>query len=398
MPTQRLSQVEFIALIAMLFANIAFSIDAMMPALPAIARDLALADPNTAQLVLTSFVLGMGIGTLFVGPLSDSFGRKPVILVGTALFIMAALAAYFAPTIESMLAARVVQGLGAAAPRIVTLAVVRDLYKGREMARVVSFAMMIFTLVPAVAPLIGSGIIALLGWREIFLSFVIFILIAVIWFILRQPETLPPAARKPMQLRPLIQAFTEVMRNRVVLTSVAVQTLVFACLFGTISSTQQVFDTSFGRGDSFPLWFALIAMLSGSASFLNAAVVVRLGMRLLVTWTLAAVAVVSVVFWGLSISGLLGQQALFAAYVIWNISIFMMAGMTLGNLNAMALEPMGHIAGMAASVTGAISTILGVAIAAQIGLSFDGTPTPLALAVVVLTAAGYILMKSLPKR
>lgn len=398
MPTQRLSQVEFIALIAMLFANIAFSIDAMMPALPAIARDLALADPNTAQLVLTSFVLGMGIGTLFVGPLSDSFGRKPVILVGTALFIMAALAAYFAPTIESMLAARVVQGLGAAAPRIVTLAVVRDLYKGREMARVVSFAMMIFTLVPAVAPLIGSGIIALLGWREIFLSFVVFILIAVIWFILRQPETLPPAARKPMQLRPLKQAFTEVMRNRVVLTSVAVQTLVFACLFGTISSTQQVFDTSFGRGDSFPLWFALIAMLSGSASFLNAAVVVRLGMRLLVTWTLAAVAVVSVVFWGLSISGLLGQQALFAAYVIWNISIFMMAGMTLGNLNAMALEPMGHIAGMAASVTGAISTILGVAIAAQIGLSFDGTPTPLALAVVVLTAAGYILMKSLPRR
>lgn len=398
MPTQRLSQVEFIALIAMLFANIAFSIDSMMPALPAIARDLALADPNTAQLVLTSFVLGMGIGTLFVGPLSDSFGRKPVILVGTALFIMAAMAAYFAPTIESMLAARVVQGLGAAAPRIVTLAVVRDLYKGREMARVVSFAMMIFTLVPAVAPLIGSGIIALLGWREIFLSFVVFILIAVIWFILRQPETLPPAARKPMQLRPLKQAFTEVMRNRVVLTSVAVQTLVFACLFGTISSTQQVFDTSFGRGDSFPLWFALIAVLSGSASFLNAAVVVRLGMRLLVTWTLAAVAVVSVVFWGLSISGLLGQQALFAAYVIWNISIFMMAGMTLGNLNAMALEPMGHIAGMAASVTGAISTILGVAIAAQIGLSFDGTPTPLALAVVVLTAAGYILMKSLPKR
>lgn len=398
MPTQRLSQVEFIALIAMLFANIAFSIDSMMPALPAIARDLALADPNTAQLVLTSFVLGMGIGTLFVGPLSDSFGRKPVILVGTALFIMAAMAAYFAPTIESMLAARVVQGLGAAAPRIVTLAVVRDLYKGREMARVVSFAMMIFTLVPAVAPLIGSGIIALLGWREIFLSFVVFILIAVIWFILRQPETLPPAARKPMQLRPLKQAFTEVMRNRVVLTSVAVQTLVFACLFGTISSTQQVFDTSFGRGDSFPLWFALIAVLSGSASFLNAAVVVRLGMRLLVTWTLAAVAVVSVVFWGLSISGLLGQQALFAAYVIWNISIFMMAGMTLGNLNAMALEPMGHIAGMAASVTGAISTILGVAIAAQIGLSFDGTPTPLALAVVVLTAAGYILMKSLPRR
>ncbi len=398
MPTQRLSQVEFIALIAMLFANIAFSIDSMMPALPDIARDLKLADPNTAQLVLTSFVLGMGLGTLFVGPLSDSFGRKPVILVGTALFIVAAFVAYLAPTIETILAARVVQGLGAAAPRIVTLAVVRDLYKGREMARVVSFAMMIFTLVPAVAPLIGSVIIAFSGWRGIFIAFVLFILIAVLWFTLRQPETLPPEARKPLRFGPLREALREVLHNRVVLTSVAVQTLVFACLFGTISSTQQVFDITFGRNDSFPFWFALIAVLSGSASFLNAAVVVRLGMRLLVTVTLAIVAVVSLGFWLVWQSGALGQTSLFAFYIAWNISIFMMAGLTLGNLNALALEPMGHIAGMAASVTGAISTVLGVAIAAGLGQAFNGTPAPLALGVVVLAAGGFALMKTLPTR
>jgi len=170
----RLSQGEFIALIAMLFATIAFSIDAMLPALPQIAAELSPDAPNTAQLVVTSFVLGMGVGTLFAGPLSDTFGRKTVIIAGALLYCAAAFVASLAPSLEGLLMARVLQGLGAAGPRVVSLALVRDLYKGREMARVMSFAMMIFTLVPAIAPFIGQGIIWVAGWRGIFLSFVVF--------------------------------------------------------------------------------------------------------------------------------------------------------------------------------------------------------------------------------
>ncbi len=394
----RLSPVEFIALIAMLFATIAFSLDAMLPALPEIARELVPGDINRAQLIVTSFVLGMGIGTFVAGPLSDSFGRKPVIIGGAALYCLAALAAYAAPTLETVLAARVAQGIGAAGPRIVSLALVRDLYKGREMARVVSFAMMIFTLVPAIAPLAGSLIIAGFGWRAIFLAFIGFAALSILWLGLRQPETLPAAARRPMSAGALTQALREVLGNPVVVISIAVQTLCYAALFATLSSTQPIFDVTFRRGGDFPFWFAVIAILAGSASFINASFVVRLGMRLLVTATLAAQILLSLAFLVLAWSGALSEPVYFALYIGWTVSVFMMAGLTLGNLNALALEPLGHIAGMAASTTGAIATVAAVALAAPLGLAFDGTPLPLAAGTMVLSAAGLGLMRAMPRR
>lgn len=162
----RPASVEFIALIAMMFATVAFSIDSVLPALPEIAAELTPQDPNRAQLILTSFVFGMGLGTLVMGPLSDAFGRKPVIVGGAVLYCLAALVGYLAPTLETVLAARVVMGLGVAAPRVVSLAMVRDLYAGRDMARIVSFAMMVFMVVPAAAPLLGAAIIAAAGDRK----------------------------------------------------------------------------------------------------------------------------------------------------------------------------------------------------------------------------------------
>ena len=399
----RLPLPEFIALIAMLFATIAFSIDAMLPALPEIAQQLTPSDPNKAQLIVTSFVLGMGLGTLFAGPLSDSFGRRNVILAGAVLYCAASAVAMIAPSLETVLAARVVQGLGAAGPRVVSLALVRDLYKGREMARVVSFAMMIFTLVPAVAPLAASGIIEAWGWRAIFAAFILFTVIAMGWMLARQPETLPAAARRPLAIGPLWQALREVLSNRVVLTAIAVQTLCFGCLFGTLSSTQQLFDQTFGRGESFPLWFALIALLSSSASMINAALVVRLGMRRMISttlWVQVALAGGFAAAWasGVLEGGVLAGGAAFPAYILWTTSVFMMAGLVLGNLNAIALEPLGHIAGMAASVSGALSTVLAVMIAAPLGLAFDGTPLPLALGVCLLSLGGAALMLTLPRR
>ncbi|PTX53117.1 DHA1 family bicyclomycin/chloramphenicol resistance-like MFS transporter [Gemmobacter caeni] len=398
MTTRRLSQPEFIAMIAFLFALIAFSIDAMLPALPQIALELTPDATNRAQLIVTSFVLGMGLGTFFAGPLSDSLGRKRVILGGGAIYAVAAIVAHFAPTLETVLAARVVQGIGAAGPRVVSLALVRDLYKGREMARIVSFAMMIFTLVPAVAPLIGSFIIAGFGWRAIFLGFLCFAAVPLLWLTLRQPETLLPAARRPLSVPALVQALREVLTNRIVVIAMLAQTFCFAALFGTLSSTQQIFDTTFGRAESFPFWFALIAILSGSASVINATLVVRLGMRLLISTTLAAQVALSLCFALISASDLLPPDLYFGVYVFWTITVFMVAGLTLGNLNALALEPVGHIAGMAASVTGSLATVVAVAIAAPLGLAFDGTPVPLAFGVCALTAAGFLLMKLMPGR
>ena len=396
-PVKPLGQVEFVALIAMLFATIAFSIDAMLPALPEIAAELSPAEPNRAQLIITSFVLGMGLGTFVAGPLSDSFGRRSVIVAGAALYCAGALLAWVAPTLETMLAARVIQGLGVAGPRIVSLAMVRDLHAGRAMARIVSFAMTIFTLVPAVAPLIGTGIIAVAGWRAIFLAFVVFAVVAILWLLLRQPETLAPAARRPFRLTPLWAALREVLSHRVIVTAIAVQTLCFGALFGVLSSTQPIFDVTFGMVESFPLWFAGIALVSGAAGLVNAMLVGRLGMRRMVSATLLAQVLSSAVMVASGMAGL-PPAAAFAVYLVWTTGVFFGTGLTLGNLNALALEPVGHIAGMASSVVGAVSTVFAVAIAVPLGLSFDGTPGPLAAGVGVLSALGYALMRTLPRR
>jgi DHA1 family bicyclomycin/chloramphenicol resistance-like MFS transporter len=395
--TKRMGQPEFIAMIAMLFATIAFSIDSMLPALPTIAAELSPLAPNNAQLILTSFVLGMGLGTFFAGPLSDSFGRRRVIVFGAVLYCVAALAAYVAPTLETMLLARVVQGLGAAAPRVVSLALVRDLYKGRDMARVVSFAMMIFTLVPAIAPLAATGIIAAFGWRSIFLAFMVFSVISLSWLLLRQPETLTPENRRPFRAAPLWAALCEVLSHRTIVISIGVQTLIFGALFGTLSSAQPIFEVTFGRGPQFPLWFALVAVCAGFASPLNAVLVGRLGMRYLITRTLIGQIMLSGSLVALTLTDTLPAALLFPAFVVWMIGVFAMAGLTLGNLNALALEPVGHIAGMAASVTGAIATVLAVALAAPLGLAFDGTILPLITGVAVMAAVALALMLSMPR-
>ncbi|QYK40753.1 MAG: multidrug effflux MFS transporter [Paracoccaceae bacterium] len=395
-PQRPLGQTEFVALIAMLFATIAFSIDAMLPALPQIAAELTPAAPNRAQLIITSFVLGMGIGTFFAGPLSDSFGRKPMMVAGAALYCLGAAAAWAAPSLETVLVARLVQGLGAAGPRVVSLAMVRDLYQGRQMARVVSFAMMVFTLVPAVAPLVGSWIMAGTGWRGIFAAFLVFSLISMLWLQLRQPETLPSERRRPLAAGPLRAALVEVMSRRVIVLAIAVQALCFGALFATLSSTQQIFDVTFGRAAEFPLWFALIALVAGTSSLLNAVLVVRLGMRRLVTVTLAVQAVVSFAMAVGAHAGTWPPGLAFPVYLAWTIGVFFMAGMTMGNLTALALEPVGHIAGMAASAVGAIATVAGAALAIPLGLAFDGTLVPLAAGVAALAGSGLLLMLRMP--
>jgi DHA1 family bicyclomycin/chloramphenicol resistance-like MFS transporter len=392
---RRLSRGEFIALMGTIFATVAFSIDAMLPALPQIAAELSPEDANRAQLILTSFVLGMGAGTLLAGPLSDALGRKPVIFLGAALYLIGAGLALVAPTLETLLAARVIQGLGAAGPRVVSLAMVRDLYSGRAMAQIVSYAMLIFTLFPAVAPLIGAAIIAGFGWRAIFVAFLIFSVISVGWLAIRQPETLPVPARRKLAPGRLLADAREALAHRQMQFSIVVQTLIFTALFGVLSSIQQVFDTTYGRAESFPLWFALIALLAAPAAPVNGVLVMRLGMRMLIRRGLVlsatAAFVTALTLW------IMGPGAGFAVFFLWSVTVFATAAFTIGNLNALALEPLGHIAGTAASLMGALATVGGALGGAAIGQLFAGTAVPVALGVGLALSASALIMVRMPR-
>lgn len=394
MPNTRpaLSMPEFTAMLAMLFATIAFSIDAMLPALPQIAAELTPDRINSAQLVLTSFVLGMGVGTFLSGPISDATGRKVAITAGFAIYMVAAVVAARAQSLESLLIARFVQGLGAAGPRIVALAMVRDIYSGREMARVTSFVMMVFILIPAFAPAIGQGIIAVTGWRGVFWAFVLFGLVAAIWLNLRQPETLPPERRRPLRPAPLWSAAREVLANREVRIYIAVLTLGFGQMFALLSSAQQLF-AAYGQGPRFPMWFALMALLAGSGTVLNARFVMRLGMRRIATDAYLMQICSSTLTLALLLSGILAGNWAFAVIFLWSVTVFFMAGVTFGNLNALAMQEMGHIAGMAASVVAAISTVAAVAVAAPVGLMFNGTATPIVLATLICSGVAWLLMR-----
>jgi len=382
---------EFVIIISLMFSLIAFGTDSMLPSLPAIAAELQLTDVNQAQLVLTTFVLGTGLGQLFFGPLSDAIGRKPAITAGIALFIIGCLICYFVDSIEWMLAGRFIAGLGVAGPRTVTIALVRDLYKGREMAQVMSFSMGVFVLVPAVAPLIGQWIMGAYGWRSIFLSFILFALFALFWMSARQVETLPPSKRRKLEGAEFLRALAEVLRNRTTMVFMAIQGLLLGGLFGYLSSAQQIYVDSFGVGDKFPLYFALVTLVSGLAAFINGTMVMRLGMRVMCKAALGMAVISAAV-------ALLFQQFApvewqFVGFVIWSILAFLFMSLCLGNVNALAMEPMGHIAGLASAVIGATATIMAVVLAIPIGLAFAGTPMPLMASHLLLYTLAFALIQ-----
>ena len=386
---KRLPLPEFIALIAMHFAMVAFSVDGMLPALPDIAAEISPDDRNRAQLVLTSFVLGMGIGTLFTGPLSDTFGRKRVIFGGGVVFVIGAALAANAQDMNQMIAARILQGLGVAGPRVVSLAITRDLYEGRRMAQIMSYAMMIFTLVPAIAPYLGAFIIDAYGWRAVFVSFILFCGIAIGWLMIRQPETLAVEARRPFQAKTLWAATKDCFAIPVFRLSVAAQVMSFGMLFATLSSTQQVFEEIYNRNDTFPEWFALVALLGGTASILNAKLVMALGMRRMVeVGFLGQITLSCLVLITDATTG-----APFWLFLVWLVSVFFMAGLVIGNLNALAMEPVGHIAGLASSVLGAVATVLGVSLAAPVGLMFNGTLIPLSMGILAMSAIAFAIVR-----
>ena len=362
---------EFVSLVALLMSLVALSIDSMLPALPEIGRDLGVLRRNDTQFVITAVFLGLGLGQIVLGPLSDRIGRRAAIHTGLTLFMTGCLLSMFAPSFEVMIAGRVVQGFGAAAPRVVTIAMLRDQYEGRQMARLMSFAMAVFILVPIIAPALGQAILWLGGWRAIFATIFAIAAIALAWFSLRQPETLPVSRRRPFSPVGIGRAVLEVLRTRSALGYTLGTGFVFAPFLAYLSSAQQIFQDAYRTGALFPFWFGLLALAFGGASLVNGRLVMKHGMRRLLKAATLAVTLVAVVAWALAFAfDGLPPFWLFMAYLMTH---FFCMGMVFGNLNALAMRPLGHMAGVGAAVVASLTAFIGVPLGTLVGQSFDGT-------------------------
>ena len=362
---------EFVPLIALLMALVALSIDAMLPALPDIGSDLGAAQRNDVQLIVTALFLGLGVGQLLFGPLSDFIGRKPAICAGLALFMAGCIVSILAPSFEAMLAGRVLQGIGVAAPRIVSVALVRDQYEGRRMARIMSFAMAVFILVPTLAPALGQGIMWIADWRAIFVTLFGTAAIAGIWLMVRQPETLPAERRLRFSIRVLARSVVEVLKCRPALGCTFALGFAFAPFVAYLSVAQQVFQDTYGVGSLFPAYFGGLALAFGVTALVNGQLVMRYGMRRLSSVAAIAVTVVSLVSWG----GVFAYDGLLPLwmFVVSLMLVFAGVGLLFGNLNALAMQPLGHIAGVGAAIVAMLSTLISVPLGGLIGYSFDGT-------------------------
>jgi DHA1 family bicyclomycin/chloramphenicol resistance-like MFS transporter len=387
----RPSFTEFVILVSLMMALTALSIDAMLPALAQIGSDLQVQNANDRQLVISMIFVGLAFGQLFFGPLSDSTGRKPAIYAGLVLFMFGSLLSMFAVNFPMMLAGRLLQGAGVSAPRAVTLALVRDQFAGRAMARVMSFVMTVFILVPMLAPSMGQAILSFSSWRTIFGAFLLLAIIALVWFALRQPETLAPENRAPFTSRRIISTTQAIIKNRLALGYTVTAGLVSGAFIGYLNSAQQIFQEQYELGTLFPVYFGVIASSIGLASLLNSRLVMQLGMRLLVRGSLLIIFSLSVV--ALGIAALFAGQPPFWVFMAYLMLTFFCVGVLFGNLNALAMEPLGHIAGIGAAVVGALSTLISVLLGTLIGQSYNGTILPLVIGLAVLAGASVMVVR-----
>ena len=387
---------EFVFLMGMMTATAALAIDAVMPALGLIGHALNVQSENDNQLIISLLFAGMALGQLIYGPLSDSIGRKPAIYIGFGLYIAGAVIAVLSTSLSVMLAGRFLQGLGAAGPRIVSVALIRDLYEGRMMASVMSFIMSIFIFVPAVAPALGEGLLFLWGWHAIFWLFIGVAALTLFWFALRQPETLPAAERAPFSLRHITAGIIETCKNPTAFGYTVAMGFIFSAFIGYLSSAQQVFQDIYRTGSMFPFYFGMFALSIGLASFVNARLVLRFGMRPISTTSLVALTLIAVAFLG--VAALYDGVPPFWSFMAFGMLTFFCLGMLFGNLNAMAMEPLGHIAGIGAAVIGSLSTLIAVPIGVTMGRLYDGTLFALVGGFALLGAVSLAVMRATARR
>ena len=384
------SQAEFVIILSLMMSLTALATDAMLPALPQIGADLQVQSANNRQLVVSSLFLGLAVGQLFFGPLSDKTGRKPAIYGGLSVFVIGSLISVFSFSFPMMLVGRLLQGTGVSSPRAVGLALVRDRFEGRAMARIMSFVTTVFILVPMIAPSMGQALLLFTGWRSIFGAFVLLAIITLLWFGLRMPETLAPEDRAPFSLQRILSAMGEIFRTRPALGFTVTAGFISGAHLGYLNSSQQIFQEEYGLGDLFPIYFAIIALSIGLASFLNARMVMRFGMHFLVRWAL-------IIMLGLAISSasvalIAGGQPPLWFLMIYLMTTFFTVGILFGNQNALAMEPLGRIAGIGAAVVGSLSTFISVPIGTLIGQSYNGTVLPLVIGMATMAGLSLIVL------
>lgn len=373
---------EFIALIAAIMAINALAVDIMLPGLPQIGASLGVHSENHVQFVITAYLLGFGVSQLFYGPLSDRFGRRLPLFGSLAIYVVAALGSAFVTDFTTLIILRVLQGLGAAATRVIAVSVVRDKFSGRQMAEVMSLVMMVFMILPVVAPATGQLIMLFGEWHLIFMFMAIMALVVGLWAFLRLPETLPVSRRRPLTMKSTLGGFVIVLTNRVALFYMLGTSFILGALFGYINSAQQIFVGIYQLGTLFPLAFAAVAMTLALASFLNSRLVGRFGMRRISQTMLLVFTSFSLLWMVLSI--VMDGPIPFAVLMIIYMTIMLSFSPVTANFNALAMEPLGEVAGTASSVLGFAQTVIGAALGAVIGQAFDGTTTPVATGYCVL--------------
>jgi len=368
------SQFEFVALMASLMSVAALAIDALLPALDIIGIDIGSTQAVDNQLLVTMIFLGLGVGPLVFGPLSDSMGRKPIVYMGFALFIIASFICVLATSLEMMILGRIIQGIGLSAPRTIAIAIIRDRYSGDYMARIMSFVTVVFLLVPIVAPAMGKLVLDYYNWQGIFYVQVIISAMVSIWFWRRQPETLAGEHRVIFSNRIILKGFREVLRQKRTMGYTLVSGFVVGSFLIYISSSQQIFHNQYGLKEEFPYIFAGLAIAIGAAIFLNGTLVLRFGMEKLVNISLIGFFGVSLLYVLLFYGSL--NPSVEILFLFFGLQFFAI-GFLFGNLRALAMEPVGHIAGIAAAITGFISTIMAVPISTFIGGYIVDTALPL---------------------
>jgi DHA1 family bicyclomycin/chloramphenicol resistance-like MFS transporter len=381
---------EFVALVAVTISLVALSIDSMLPALGEIASDLGANEPNDRQLVITILFFGLAAAQMIYGPLSDSLGRKPVIYAGFGIFIAGCVISIFAVNLPMMLVGRMFQGIGAAGPRVLAVAMVRDQYHGNAMASIMSMAMAIFILVPIVAPALGQLILLFLPWRAIFGMLLLIAILALAWHVVRQPETLPPERRLPFSPARIGQAIAETCRNPVALSYTLIAGMVFGAFVGYLTTSQQMFQELYGTGRLFPVYFGILAVAIGIASLVNARLVMQYGMRRMCRWALSAGAGLSFAFWIYVL--IAAPSPPLPLLMIYLLAVFFSFGVLFGNFNALAMEPLGHIAGVASAVVGSFTTFISLGLGTLIGQAYDGTVIPLVTGFACLSLLSLLLM------
>lgn len=379
---------EFIALMASLMSIVALAIDALLPAIAEIGVSINSVDPTDNQLLIVMIFLGLGFGQLFFGPLSDSYGRKPVVYIGFVLFALASIMCVLAPSLGWMVVGRILQGIGLSAPRTISISIVRDTYTGDYMAKIMSFVTAFFILVPVVAPAIGKIILETMGWEAIFYMQLFFALIVGIWFWKRQKETLKPEYKVPFSLTIFIKGTKEIFKYKETVACTIISGLITGSFLVYLSSAQHVFENQYNLKDTFPYIFAGLAVSIGLSTFLNGTLVVRFGMRKLSLFALYFFTAIALLYGGIfygSANPPLHVLLLFLA------SLFFCLGFVWGNMRSIAMQPIGHIAGIGAAITGFISTLLSIPISLFVGSFVQETVWPLFMGLGICGALSVVL-------